>query len=73
MTVSPALCVYEGVVTHVRFAPKRHRLRYNLFLMRLDVDSLGTEAQRLKLFSHNRFNLFSFHDKDHGPGGNPRA
>ena len=73
MTAAPALSVYEGVVTHVRFAPKRHRLRYSLFLMRLDIDSLRSEAKRLKLFSHNRFNLFSFHDKDHGPGGNPRA
>jgi len=73
LTPAPALCVYEGVVTHVRFAPKRHRLRYRLFLMCVDIDRLGDEAKRLKLFSHNRFNLFSFHDKDHGSGAPPRA
>jgi DUF1365 family protein len=73
LTAAPALSVYEGVVTHVRFAPRRHRLRYSLFLMRIDIDGLEQEAGRLKLFSHNRFNLFSFHDKDHGPGGSLRA
>ncbi len=30
-------------------------------------------GRRLRLFSHNRFNLFSFRDADFGDGGSPRA
>jgi DUF1365 family protein len=36
--------------------------------MLLDLDDLPTLARRSRLFSLNRFNLFSFHDRDHGDG-----
>lgn len=50
-----------------------HRLRPNLrFTARtasvlLDIDALAETAGRLRLLSYNRFNLFSFDDRDHGP------
>lgn len=40
-----------------------------MFQMLFDLDELPGLATRLKLFSHNRFNIFSFHDADHGLGG----
>ncbi|MBY0380647.1 MAG: DUF1365 family protein [Xanthobacteraceae bacterium] len=64
MTRSP--CLYAGSVMHHRLRPHIHRLRYRVFWMMLDVDEIGLLSAKLKLFSHNRFNLVSFHDGDHG-------
>jgi DUF1365 family protein len=61
--------LYAGAVTHQRLRPRRHRLRYRIFNLLLDLDELPALSARLRLFSHERFNLFSFHDRDHGAGG----
>ena len=42
--------------------------RYRLFWLFVDLDELDGLGRRLRLFSHNRFNLFSLHDRDHGEG-----
>lgn len=60
--------LYLGAVTHQRFAPRRHRMRYDLFQMLLDLDEAPILSARLRWFSLNRFNLLSFHDRDHGDG-----
>ena len=60
--------LYHGTVTHRRLNPITHTLRYGIFMMWLDLDELSALARRLHLFSHERFNLFSFHDCDHGDG-----
>ena len=39
-----------------------------MFQILFDLDELTDLDARLGLFSHNRFNLFSFHDRDHGDG-----
>ncbi len=59
--------IYEGEVIHQRFAPKRHRLSYHIFQVLLDLDRLDDDLKPLRIFSRNRFNLFSFCDRDHGP------
>lgn len=59
--------IYVGDVMHARFAPKRHVLRYRVFNLLLDVDHLDHTQSASRLFSVNRFNLFSFHERDHGP------
>ena len=59
---------YAGAVTHRRFRPKAHRLRYSMFQMLFDLDETPTLSRRLRLFSYNRFNLYSFFDRDHGDG-----
>ncbi|MBS0638312.1 MAG: DUF1365 family protein [Proteobacteria bacterium] len=62
--------LYAGVVVHQRFRPTRHRLRYSMDWMLLDLDEVPTA----RLFSRNRFNLVSFHDRDHlGRGAAPAA
>jgi len=58
--------LYFGTVLHQRLRPVRHELRYRVFSMLLDLDEIPDLSRRLRLFSHNRFNLFSFHDRDHG-------
>ena len=60
--------LYIGSVTHVRVKPRRHRLRYRLFWMLLDLDELANLSQRLRLFSRDRFNLFAFRERDHLDG-----
>lgn len=57
--------LHTGSVTHHRLRPKEHRLRYSVFYLLLDLDEIDTLASKLRLFSHNRFNLFSFNDRDH--------
>jgi len=52
---------------HRRRRPVAYRFQYRVFSLLLDVDELDGLSKRLKLFSHNRFNLISFHDRDFGP------
>ena len=59
-------CIYNGIVTHTRFKPTRHNLRYKTFSLLLDLDEVEKLDKKLSIFSHNKFNLFSFYDKDHG-------
>jgi len=60
--------IYQGMVYHKRFKPKVHNLDYRVFSFLLDLDELPVLDQELKLFSHNRNNVLSFWDKDHGSG-----
>lgn len=64
----PETCLYRGEVVHRRLTPVRHELRYRVFNLFADVDRLEDTSSRLKLFSYNRFNLFSVMDRNHGPG-----
>ncbi len=64
--------LYSGVVTHVRHRPKRHRLRYRIFMMLIDIDQLANTSRQSRLFSHNRLNWLSFYDKDHHRGSGLR-
>ncbi|MCU0837484.1 MAG: DUF1365 family protein [Rhodospirillales bacterium] len=60
--------LYIGDVVHQRVKPRRHRLRYRVLSLLLDLDDIDAAAGRLRLFSRNRFNLYSFYDRDHGNG-----
>jgi DUF1365 family protein len=59
--------IYHGMVQHQRLRPFRHRLRYRVFNFYLDLAALTEVAHSSRWFSYNRFNLFSFYDRDHGP------
>jgi DUF1365 family protein len=63
--------LYECTVLHERFTPKHHRFVYSLFYFALDLDELGSLHRRLKLFSVNRANLFSFRENDFLPTAEP--
>lgn len=65
--------LYEATVMHHRVRPFRHRFTYRVFSLLLDLDEIGALGRKLRLFSHNRFNLFSFRDRDFGDGGDTRA
>lgn len=64
--------LYAGSVMHRRFRPKMHHFKYSVFALLADVDMLPELGRRLRFFSHNRFNLYSLHDKDFGDGGDLR-
>jgi uncharacterized protein len=64
-----ASCIYEGSVVHKRLRPKPHAMSYRVFSFLLDVDDIDAMAARLWLFSRNRWNFISFHDRDHGVQG----
>jgi DUF1365 family protein len=59
--------IYVGSVMHRRLRPRVHRFRYRAFWFLLDLDELS-QLSKLRWFSHNRPNLFSLYDADHGDG-----
>ena len=62
--------LYVGHVQHRRLRPRAHHLRYRFFWMLLDLNEAAAVSRRCRLFSLDRFNLFSFHQGDHlAPGG----
>jgi len=64
--------LYSVRVMHRRRVAPLYRFVYRIFYLLLDIDRLDELPRRLRWFSHNRFNLIAFHDRDHGrgePGG----
>ncbi len=57
--------IYSAKVMHHRLAPKKHSFWYRIYLFYIDLDEIELLNKKLKWFSYNRFNLFSFRDKDH--------
>jgi len=60
-------CLYLGKVMHRRLRQVSYRFTYRVFSLFVDLDELPALHRRLRFFSHNRFNLFSLRDRDHGP------
>ncbi len=61
--------LYAGTVVHARLKPVRHRLRYPMLALLLDLNELPALTRRLRLFSAERGNVFSFFARDHLAGG----
>ena len=45
--------------------PILNKFIYNIFMFRLDLDELATLDKLTPIFSYNKFNIFSFFDKDY--------
>lgn len=58
-------CLYDCTVMHHRLEPKQHRFVYRVFMFYLDLDELDMLTSKFRLLSRNRFNIFSFRDRDH--------
>ena len=50
---------------HHRTSPREHRFINRIFMFCVDLDELAAMSKRLLFFGHNRFNLYSFYDRDH--------
>ncbi len=68
MSTKLRTAIYRGEVRHQRLTPLRHRFAYRISSFLFDLDELDTAASHCRLFSINRFNLFSFYLKDVGNG-----
>jgi uncharacterized protein len=53
---------------HRRLYPRVHHFRYRAFWLLVNLDELSQLSGKLSLFSHNRPNVFSLYDTDHGDG-----
>ena len=58
--------IYNGQVIHKRFKPKVHYFKYKVFSLLIDLSELDILDKKINFFSINKFNLISFHEKDHG-------
>jgi len=61
-------CLYSCDVMHQRVSPTAHEFKYKVFMFYLDLDEIERLHRKLKLFCKNKFNWFSFFDKDHLTG-----
>lgn len=59
--------LFIGRTVHERREPFTHRFNYRIASLMIDLDRLAEAAQLSRLFSVNRFNLYSFFERDHGP------
>ena len=60
-----ALRLCLGQVMHRRLRPAIHAFRYPVFYVRIRLHELASVDR--PLFRLNRFGLFAFHERDHGP------
>ncbi len=58
--------IATGEVRHTRHRPRRNAFRYPAYFLRLPMRRLDAALAGHRCLSHNRFNLLSFHDADHG-------
>ena len=58
--------VYTGVVFHRRLKPRKHALRYRIFMLLVDLDEWDGLTRRLRWLGGGRFGLMSLRASDHG-------
>ena len=46
-------CIYNGLVTHHRFKPVKHELKYKTFSLLIDLDELELLDTKISIFSFN--------------------
>ena len=58
--------LYSTTITHERFHNFKHKFKYYILGMFIDIDELIDLSKNIKVFSYNKFNIFSYYEKDHG-------
>ena len=48
-------CIYNGEVTHARFKPVKHFLKYKTFSIFIDLDEIEGLTTNNPIFSFNKF------------------
>ncbi|MFZ6744862.1 DUF1365 domain-containing protein [Undibacterium sp. JH2W] len=67
-----AVVLCTGEVMHKRLRPVKNAFRYGVFFIRVPVRDIHRVSMPA-LFSVNRFNALSFHERDHGDSKQPLA
>lgn len=57
--------LYHVAIMHARLKPRKHKFTHRIFMFYLDLDEIDQLNQKMRLLSHNRFNLYNFCDCDH--------
>lgn len=57
--------LYAGRILHRRPSGPEHAFAYGVWYLLLDLDEIPALAASIPIFSHNRFNLVGFDDRDH--------
>ncbi|MEM8741666.1 MAG: DUF1365 domain-containing protein [Pseudomonadota bacterium] len=63
----PLARLYAGHVMHMRLRPRRHRFRYRVWSLMVDIDRLDTLSRQTRLLRFGRVGLVSLALADHGP------
>ncbi|MCU0959968.1 MAG: DUF1365 domain-containing protein [Pirellulaceae bacterium] len=63
-------CFYAGRVVHARYRPVKHRFRYRLFMLYLDLAEWQESAELQQLLPTRRFRKPAFRREDHLAGWN---
>ena len=58
--------LFSNIVMHQRFTPFKNRFKYSLISFYIYYDELKLLDESISFFSYNKFNIFSFYEKDHG-------
>ena len=58
--------LYSTTIIHEKFNNFKHRFQYFVLSIFIDHDELMLITKRIKIFSYNKFNIFSYYEKDHG-------
>ena len=56
-------CIYNGEVTHTRFKPVRHFLKYKTFSLLIDLDEIKQLDSSINIFSHISLTFSAFMKK----------
>ena len=56
-------CIYNGEVTHTRFKPVRHFLKYKTFSLLIDLDEINQLDRSINIFSHISLTFSAFTTK----------
>ena len=56
--------LFEARIYHERLLPKINKFKYSGFYIKISIENIHDLES--KFFSLNKFNLFSFYEKDHG-------
>ena len=58
--------LYSTTIVHERFYDFKHKFKYLVLSMFIDHDEIKELTKKIKIFSYNKFNIFSYYENDHG-------
>ena len=58
--------LFSNIVKHERLFPFKNSFKYSVTSICLKYNEAQLLDKKIKFFSYNKFNIFSFYDIDHG-------
>lgn len=57
--------IYKGVIQHTRYLPKKHKFKYSITMLFIDLDHIATAFKSNIFWSYNKSNIGSFDDENY--------